>query len=220
MDAEKWDRINERIKARHFELGACLPVSWKSVSLDLKHAADRLYDLYHDATLRIIEQSLEEIKEGEKTEDSRALEGKELEDFLDSQLISKYFLLMGYAIENLLKGILMIQHPEYFKPNAKITDIRSHNLVNLCKRCKISLRQEEADLLNKLTRHIEWQGKYPIPLESDKMFPIKESNSTWEIRGEAFDGRQTQQEFDNLYAKIWNELEHHIASSYHQTSSD
>jgi len=170
MDTEKWDRIYEHMKARQFELGALLPIGWKSISLTLKHAADRLYDLDHDANIRIVGRLIEELDKGQLKE-GRTLEGQELEDHWDIQLISVYFLLTGYAIENLLKAILIIQHPEYFKPNAKLNDIRSHNLLSLCKRCNIVIRQGEAILLKKLTSFIEWQGKYPIPLESDQMWP-------------------------------------------------
>lgn len=220
MDAEKWERINEHIKGRQFELGARLPISWKSVSLGLKHTADRLYDLQHDATLRVIKRAIEEHRKGRDVEESRELEGKELEDFLDSHMISTYYLLMGYAIENLLKAILMIQHPEYFKPGAKLTDIRSHKLVSLCNRCDISVQKEEVEILNKLTTYVEWQGKYPIPLEPDKMWPIKRDDGTWKTRGEAFRGRQPQEKIDNLYTKIWNELECRRKESLTQEVSD
>jgi hypothetical protein len=221
MEAEKWDRVQEHIRARQFELGARLPLSWKSVSLVLKHAADRLYDLQHDATLRIIRREAEKPKRGLETEGSRVLEGEELEDPLDSQLISTYYLLMGYAIENLLKGILMIQHPEYFKANSKMTDIKSHDLSDLCKCCDISIQQEEADLLDKLTTYVKWMGKYPIPLEAHKMWPMKKSDGTWKSRGEAFRGRQTQEELNSLYAKILDELERQrTACPDHETSGD
>jgi len=206
MDAEKYGHTYEHMKARGFELGARLPISWKSVSLTLKHAADRLYDLYYDATLRHVSRVLEEADKGGLIEGSRTLEGRELEDHRDGQLISAYLLLIGYAIENLLKAILMIQHPEYFKPDSKLTDIRSHDLAGLCNRCGIAV-QDQATLLEKLTSYIEWQGKYPIPLVSDEMWPKRQPDGTWKTGGEAFHGRKTQQEVDSLYTRIWNELE-------------
>jgi len=207
MDAEERDRINEHIKARQYELSAKLPISWKSKSLDLKHASDILFDHYHDATQRINNRAIKEKKHRKKLAGSRTLEGNELKDHQDSQLIGVYFLLIGYAIENLLKGNLLVQHPEYFKPDKKMTDIRTHMLPELCKWCNISLMEEEIVLLKKLTRYVEWQGKYPIPLESDEMFPLKKGDGTWETRGETFKGRKTQQVIDDLYAKVWCELE-------------
>ena len=104
MNAEKRDRAFEQIKSRQFEWGARLPISWKSVSLNLKRAADHLYGFYYDAIIR----QLETLGKGEPTEGTRIPEGQELQDIQDSQLLSVYFLLMGYAIEDLLKGVLMI----------------------------------------------------------------------------------------------------------------
>ena len=206
MDTEERDRINEQIKARQYELGAKLPISWKVVSDNLKHAADILFDHYHDANKRIIQRMLNKSAH-DKKQGPRTLEGKELEDYRDSQMREVYFLLIGYAIENLLKGNQLVQHPEYFKPNKKMNDIKTHKLTELCKWCNISLIEEEIVLLNKLTRYVKWQGKYPIPLKSDEMFPMKKSDGTWETRGEIYKGRKTQQEIDNLYAKLWFELE-------------
>lgn len=61
--------------------------------------------------------------------------------------------------------------------------------------------------MEKLTTYVEWQGKYPIPLVSGAMWPKKQSDGTWETRGEPFRGRQTQQEVDNLFIKIWDKVE-------------
>lgn len=60
-----------------------------------------------------------------------------MEDYLDGRLISICFLLMGYAFESLLKAMLMMEHRECFKPDSKTTDIRTHDLVELCGRCNI-----------------------------------------------------------------------------------
>ncbi len=197
----------EQMKAQQFELKAQSLGSWKLVSRNLKRAADKLYNYYHDATLRDIQRILDKIKSNQFNDGARELKGAEWEDYLDGQLISAYFLLIGYSFENLLKGVLMFEHPEYFKANAKMTHIQSHDLVKLCSRCNIPLQAEEANLLEKCTIYIEWQGKYPIPLESEKMWPIKQADGSWKTQGEAFHGRKTQEDVDILYNKIWNELE-------------
>jgi hypothetical protein len=207
MDAKKWDALYERIKAQQFELGARLPISWQSTSRTLKRAADRLYDCYHDATVRELQRAVDSATSGQRIEGARELKGAELEDFLDGQLISVYFLLIGYSVENLLKGLLMIKHPEYFKAGSKMTQIRSHDLVQLCCRCSISLEAKETELLEKLKVDIEWQGKYPVPLESEKMWPIRQADGSWTTRGDAFHGLKTQEDVDRLYAKLWDELE-------------
>jgi hypothetical protein len=207
MEKEILDRVYEQMKAKQFELGAQTSGIWKITARNLKRAADKLYSYYHDATTRDIKRFIEEIESGQRKDGARKLEGDEWEDLLDGQLISIYFLLIGYAFENLFKGILMLEHPEYFRPSAKIKDIQSHNLKNLCHKCNISLQQEEAELLEMLTIYVEWQGKYPIPLESKNMWPIRQPDGSWKTRGEAFDGRKTQDKVDNLYIKILDELE-------------
>ena len=117
-------------------------------------------------------------------------------------------LLMGYALENLLKGILMADHPEYFKSNAKITNISSHNLVSLCKRCSLQIMANEEDLLKKLTDHILWVGKYPVPLEMSGMYPMRKADGTWDGPGDKMNGQATKELIENLYARFWKELSH------------
>jgi hypothetical protein len=199
------DRINKHLKVRHFEAGA--KSGWRFVSLGLKHAADRLYDLYYEATEREIRRAREEFKSGRESESSR-FEGQELEDAWDSMLIRPYYLLVGYAVENLLKGILMVQHPEYFQPSGKMTRIRTHDLLGICGHCRIPLTQEESNLLKRLKRCIEWQGKYPVPLNGNDMPPIRLPDGTWEeSAGGPYGGRKRQQEIDCLYMKLLSELE-------------
>jgi hypothetical protein len=135
MKDEDQDGMFNLIRAKQFSLGARLPISWKSQSRVLRHAASRLYTIYYDATRRVIARESANVKAGEKNEGSRTLEGQELQDSEDGLLISIYFFLMGYAVENLLKGILMIQHPEYFQSSGKMTDI------------SVSFVQPEAELL-------------------------------------------------------------------------
>ncbi len=207
MKPEIEDLINENIRTKQFEWGAKLPMSWWFTSLGLKHAADRLYDLYYEAHERDHRRSLEEVRSGKMREGSRRLEGKELEDSWDGMLIRPYRLLVGYAVENLLKGILMVQHPENLKPSGHVTGIKGHDLVSICSCCGIALTQEESDLLRKLTRSIVWQGKYPVPLDRNHMPPRKQRDGTWESEWEAYHGRQQQQEVDRLYARLLARLE-------------
>lgn len=198
--------LNERQRKKQFEFGATWPISWKFHAYKFKHAADHLYEMYYAANHRIIEKMIADIKENPTSNQSRTLEGQELRDFYDSSLIGIYFLLMGYALENLVKAICMIVHPEYFTPN-KLTGIKTHNLRELCTRCSIDLDKDELILLDKLSEYVEWMGKYPIPLELGKMYPKQQSNGTWKHRGEAFHGREAQQEVDELYTKLLTMLE-------------
>lgn len=207
MDAGKWDLINEAIKANQFKLGALTSGTWKFTSSNLKRAADRLYDHCHDANVRNIKRMLNEADSGQIIDGCRELKGEELDDVLDGQLISVYLLLIGYAFENLLKGALMFEHPEYFKPDAKMTDIQSHSLTTICKRCNINLQPEEINLLEELTLYILWKGKYPIPLEAKNVQPILQSDGTARPNFLGYREDQMKEAVDTMYMKIWTELE-------------
>lgn len=209
MDPKMEDRINEPIRATQFELKALVPGSWQAVSSNLKRAADKLYELYYEARTRWVERSARELQEKRETDQptSRTLEGQELQDLHDMGLIIPYFLLVGYAIENLLKAILMVQHPEYFDPQGKLDDIKTHKLTDLCRRCGFALQESETRLLQLLSDYIDWRGKYPIPLEGAKMWPRRQADGTWDGGGISPRGREVQQEVDALYVRIWNEVD-------------
>jgi hypothetical protein len=100
----------------------------------------------------------------------------------------------------------MADHPEYFKPGAKITDIRSHNLVSLCKRCSLRVSTAEEDLLKKLTDHIEWVGKYPVPLEEAGMYPRKRPDGTWDGSGHKPGGDKAKLTIEGLFSRFHQEL--------------
>lgn len=204
------DEISEIVRERQFELGATEPIAWKGTASRLKRAADHLFEVYHGASVRSIDRLVKEVKEGNSpppgTSNSRSLDGQELEDHLDGQLIGVYMFLMGYAIENLLKAILMVQHPEYFRATEKMTDIQSHNLASLSVRCRIVVSEEERKLLDRLAMYIDWAGKYPVPLLSTKMPPLK-SDDEWIHLGEAFRGRDQQNAINSFWRRLLDELE-------------
>ena len=56
MDDELLEKINLQVKSRQFELASTAPFVWKAKSQYLKHAADRLFDLYYYASLRLLER--------------------------------------------------------------------------------------------------------------------------------------------------------------------
>ncbi len=64
MDILDMDRVNEIVREKQFELGALEPISWKSISYNLKHAADRLFEIYYSADRRQISRFIEEARSG------------------------------------------------------------------------------------------------------------------------------------------------------------
>jgi hypothetical protein len=200
-------QLNKIIRDKQFKLRATMPGSWEYISLNLKRGADKLYDCYYDATMHLINKTLEEANKKQIVDGTKELTEDEIEDVHDSLLISIYLMLMGYSIENLLKAIIMLEHPEYYRPDAKITNIKDHRLVELCKCCNIRIKPDEATLLKELTIYIEWKGRYPIPLKALEIPNNLNSDGTAKEDFVGFRGRKTQEEIDMLYMKIWNELE-------------
>ena len=208
IEGKAWDDLNESIRPLMFKYGFLGPSSWKRKAAKLKYAADRLFDLYDESRTRFLERFTDEAESGTGAVAAWhvAPESELGKEVADISLLTEYCVLMGYAIENLLKGILMAAHPEYFKPDAKITDVRSHNLVGLCNRCSLSLTPDHEDLLKRLTEHIEWVGKYPVPLELSRMYPRKRPDGTWDGPLDKFAGDRTKHIAERLYERFRDEL--------------
>jgi hypothetical protein len=77
-----------------------------------------------------------------------------------------FMMLMAFAAENLLKGILIARHPHRVTP-AKLSKWEGggHDLIELAKTAKLPLTRDEMRLLLTLSLHGEWLGRYPCPLQ-------------------------------------------------------
>jgi hypothetical protein len=161
--------VEERRKFQF--LAACRwPLSWLIPARRHKRAADILYDIAYEANEREMIRWLAEIKDGlPNSSVSRTLEGQELLDHQNTELLGDYFLLAGYAIECVLKGYLIALLPELVKDEKQLDKlILTHDLCQLCHECAIVLSQEEQELLYLITRHIVW-GKYAAPIKVEDM---------------------------------------------------
>lgn len=77
-------------------------------------------------------------------------------------------LLLGLAVENALKGVYV--HKE--KPDISRDKLSSkhfheqpHDLIDIANRLNLSLTTEHKNLLERLTRCVQWQSKYRAPLK-------------------------------------------------------
>ena len=71
------------------------------------------------------------------------------------------FLLYGYAIENLLKGLYVLRNPEVVH-DQKVQVPPLHDLVELAALVGYVPTQEEANLLEKISTVTLWSGRYPV----------------------------------------------------------
>jgi len=152
-------------------LAACRwPLSWLMTARRHKRAADILYEIAYEANERDLRRFIAEAKRARSDGSlSKKLEGEELVDYLNTELLGDYFLLAGYALECVLKGSLLAMLPELVEDERRLDRvIVTHNLRQLCHDCAITLSPEEGGLLDLMTRHIVW-GKYAGPLKLEDM---------------------------------------------------
>lgn len=174
------------------------PVSWRFKAKGLRHAADRLYSLYHEGFTRDHNNFLiNGPKEGELSDEDKT-------NLWDSMMISEVFLLISYAIENLLKGLLIAKFPEKITLTSKI-NLGNHDLDSIAKRCNLNLSLRQIDVLQSLELTIKWAGKYPIPLDANDIRYGASRGFTFEELEE--ENRSKYQEMVDLYTLILTELQ-------------
>ena len=132
------------------------PMGWEGYSKYLKYAADVILERYKPA-----------IKELSSQEGGR-MDVPEEEWFeRDVHLIYTYYLLMGLSIENLVKGIIMIRHPEYLRNNTELIKERmgTHNTIWLLNSNNIYGFTDYENILDALSKCVIWMSKYPVSLK-------------------------------------------------------
>jgi len=98
--------------------------------------------------------------------------------FKPKQLLQgTYFMLMAYAIENLLKAILIKQSMEDYEREVMRThelpkDLKEHDLMALINKTNFKINQTETNLLSRLCRNSVWQGRYPVPVKAAQLNSI------------------------------------------------
>ena len=93
---------------------------------------------------------------------------------LPDHYLGTYFMLMAFAVENLLKAGAVAQRGMEYKATFRESlafprELRSHNLVKLASTVGLRLREGEEDLLRRLARSAVWCGRYPAPMEYSAM---------------------------------------------------
>jgi hypothetical protein len=87
-------------------------------------------------------------------------------------LASVFMMLMAFAAENLLKGILIARQPDLVTPkNVSKWEGGGHDLIELAKAAEIKLTEDETRLLLTLSLHGKWMGRYPCPFNHSDRLP-------------------------------------------------
>ena len=87
-------------------------------------------------------------------------------------IVAVQAMLLGLAIECALKG-------KYVKDGGRLTDAKGrfvgvpgagdHDLVQLADAAKCNLSDDERTAFRRLNTFVEWAGRYPVPLNWEKM---------------------------------------------------
>ncbi len=70
----------------------------------------------------------------------------------------------AYAIENVLKGLIVSKRPNLVQERELSGELATHNLTNLAEKAKLTIHAEERPVLEALSKLSAWAGRYPVAL--------------------------------------------------------
>ncbi|MCC6345682.1 MAG: hypothetical protein IT388_00685 [Nitrospirales bacterium] len=113
-----------------------------------------------------------EIIAGHVIDDFKKSRSGEKEDGRKPEIYPVYLMIAGLALEVLLKGILVGRGEKIVdKGEFKGWSGGSHDLLRLIERVSIRIDEKERWFFERLSEHISWAGKYPIPKRYKKVMP-------------------------------------------------
>jgi len=149
------DDIEERNRKQMFVLNA-MPSGWQEYADELKDAAEHLW---------------QNKQYGIRVTLDMGLNGGT--DLRQNNTVSRtYILLSGFAIENLLKGLMVAQEPSHIASGAISGELKSHNLLYLASKINgLMLSPEEKAICTIAQDAIPYWGRYPVPLKFTDVHP-------------------------------------------------
>jgi hypothetical protein len=134
------------------------PIVWLVVSRRLRKSAKAIW--------KEEEPVVQRYSDWAKTGDP-----SEVGDPLKAPNLEAIYMLIAYAIENLLKGLMLAKGIAKFGGQKYPNKLKSHDLRKLRERAKpratVSLH-----LLDALTYMSEWRARYPLPLKLQDFWPM------------------------------------------------
>lgn len=125
---------------------AASPDAWRSVAVLLRRSAEILRERVEAATAEI-----------------RADGAAAQQPPLEAGLWSIQLMLMGFALENLIKATIIAREPHLVQ--AHHLERLGHDLPRLFQRGQVAVSDRERELLQRLTKFAVWSGRYPVPIE-------------------------------------------------------
>ena len=138
-----------------------MPSEWQSYANELMRSAELLWES-RENRMRIELLGLAEVVDG--TVVRRQTPGRYY------SISRPYVLLAGFALENLLKGMLVSGNPEHITSGELSDDLRSHRILDLIDKVgDISLDEHEERFCQIAQSAIPYWGRYPIPLNKNQI---------------------------------------------------
>lgn len=114
------DEELRELNARIIFVRDAMPAAWLDYAEDLRESAELLW-MYREEGLRL-------EMEGEEQASSQGIRATQHPRKISS-ISRSYILLAGFALENLIKGLLVAQNPTHINRGKLSGDLRSHKLL-------------------------------------------------------------------------------------------
>jgi hypothetical protein len=160
MTAEDWLEEQGKIKVSR-------PGAWLTQAGQLRAAGDAINEDQQRILNRMLSHRLGDTRAHELITSDRMW------------TIFSAVMLWGFALENLLKGLLVARRAGTVTVSGLKLDLiwkgkNGHNLVWLASGAGEDLTNDERELLNKLTLVTRWGGRYPLPFDLGELRPTDE----------------------------------------------
>lgn len=164
LSEEELDTLN----AKTLFIRDAMPGSWLEIAGELQHAAELVWSESNNKV------AVEAVFQGSEDGQPRLVELKRY-----SPLLRVWVLLAGYAVENLVKGLLVAQNPDHIS-SGKLKNIGQHGIVRLAHQLEgISLSEKEHRVCEVFDEAIPYWGRYPIPKDFRRLTAHMVPDSTF-----------------------------------------
>jgi hypothetical protein len=151
------ESVSDSNKLQEFVTDAS-PAQWLEYAEELRDNAELIWS-HEDESLRL----------GVVANAERCAVG---DPFRVSRASRTYLLLAGIALENVLKGLLVLDDPCHINTGALSRELNSHNIEVLASKVRdLKLSEDEHHFCALVTAAIPYWGRYPIPLDKNRIMP-------------------------------------------------
>jgi hypothetical protein len=157
LDASIPESVNDFNSLQEFVRDAS-PGQWLEYAEELRDNAELIWS-HEDESLRLrVVANAEPYAVGDP--------------FRVSGVSRTYLLLAGFALENVLKGLIVLDDPCHINTGVLSRELKSHNIEVLASKARnLILSEDENEFCSLVTAVIPYWGRYPIPLDKNRIMP-------------------------------------------------